>query len=307
MTASALRESFDRWAVRWAEAMETLDAIGISVGTYRLSILSVLTFSIAAVVIYTVARLAFRSLVRVIRSSNRLDPSQQALVQKIAGLAIIAVAVLIGIDVVGIDLTALAVFSGAFGLAIGFGLQKTLGNMIAGLILLIDRSVKPGDVIAVGGTVGAISKIGVRAVSVVTRDGKEFLIPNETLMTETVENWSYSSRNVRLKIPVGISYGSDLALAQKLMIEAATSASRVLANPSPAVWLRAFGDSSVEHDILVWIEDPEMGLGNVQSAILNQLWGLFKENGIELPFPQRDIHITSLPPAFADATRPAAP
>lgn len=304
MTSSALRESFDRLSARSAGAMDTLDAIGITLGTYRFSILSVLTFVIAAVIIYSVARLAFRSLVRLIRGSNRLDPSQQVLLQKVAGLAIIAVAVLVGIDVVGIDLTALAVFSGAFGLAIGFGLQKTLGNMIAGLILLIDRSVKPGDVIAVGGTVGAISKIGVRAVSVVTRDGKEFLIPNETLMTETVENWSYSSRNVRLKIPVGISYSSDLALAQRLMIEAATSAPRVLTNPSPAVWLKGFGESSVDHDILVWIEDPEMGLGNVQSAILNQLWGLFKENGIELPFPQHDIHIASLPQSITNNPAP---
>jgi hypothetical protein len=127
----------------------------------------------------------------------------------------------IGIDIVGIDLTALAVFSGAFGLAVGFGLQKTFGNLIAGIILLMDRSIKPGDVIVVGDSFGHVTKIGVRAVSIVTRDGKEHLIPNENLMTQEVENWSYSSRDVRVHIPVGVAYDCDLPLAQKLMIEAA--------------------------------------------------------------------------------------
>ncbi len=297
MAAPAQPGMFSTWSTRWADVLGFLEAIGFSVGTNRISILSVLTFIIAAVVIYWAARLAYRFLSRLIGRSKRLDLSQQVLVQKIAGLAIVAIAVLIGIDVLGIDLTALAVFSGALGLAIGFGLQKTLGNLIAGLILLMDRSVKPGDVIAVGDAVGAISKIGIRAVSVVTRDGKEFLIPNETLMTETVENWSYSSRNVRLKIPVGVSYNCDLGLAQRLMIQAASAAPRVLTDPAPAVWLKAFGDSSVDHDILVWIEDPELGIGNVQSEILNLLWVLFKDNHIEIPYPQRDLHIVSHPSA----------
>jgi small-conductance mechanosensitive channel len=159
----------------------------------------------------------------------------------------------------------------------------------------MDRSIKPGDVIVVGEAVGHVNKIGVRAVSIVTRDGKEHLIPNENLMTQEVENWSYSSPNVRVHIPVGVSYGSDLALAQKLMIEAAVEPERVLKAPSPTVWLRAFGESSVDHEILVWIKDPESGVGNVQSQILNRLWVLFKENGIELPFPQRDIRIKEWP------------
>ena len=149
--------------------------------------------------------------------------------------------------------------------------------------------------IVVGDTFGAVSKIGVRAVSVITRDGKEHLIPNEQLMTEPVENWSYSNRNVRVHIPVGVSYSSNLALAQKLMIDAAHAAARVLHDPKPSVWLKNFGDSSVEHDIMVWITDPELGVGNVRSDVLNRIWVLFDENGIEIPFPQRDIHIRSMP------------
>jgi small-conductance mechanosensitive channel len=240
-------------------------------------------------------RLASRVINHSIARTRGLDATQQLLAQKLAGVALLVAAFFIGIDIIGIDLTAFAVFSGAFGLAVGFGLQKTFGNLIAGIILLMDRSIKPGDVIVVGDSFGHVTKIGVRAVSVVTRDGKEHLIPNENLMTQEVENWSYSSKDVRIHIPVGISYEADLPLAQKLMVEAARASKRVLANPAPTVWLRAFGESSVDHEILAWISDPEGGVGNVQSEVLNRLWLLFKENGIALPYPQRDIHVKDWP------------
>ena len=278
----------------WQAFIGLIDSWAINYGTHRISVLDIVSALIVTLAIYFAARVALRLAAKMIGRSDRLDPSQKALLQKIAGISVVSVAVLLGIDVLGIDLTALAVFSGALGLAVGFGLQKTLGNLIAGLILLMDKSVKPGDVIVVGDTFGAINKIGVRAVSVITRDGKEHLIPNEKLMTEPVENWSYSSRDVRLRIPVGVAYSSDLRLAQKLMIEAASIPSRVLSHPPPAVWLKEFGDNSVNHDILVWIRDPEDGVGNVQSEILNLVWVLFKQNNVEIPFPQRDVHIRSV-------------
>ena len=198
-------------------------------------------------------------------------------------------------DLLEIDLTSLALFSGGFGLAIGFGLQKTIGNLIAGIILLMDRSIKPGDVIALQNEIGWVNKIGVRAVSIITRDGKEHLIPNENLMTQEVENWSYSDRNVRVRIPVSIAYDNDLKLAQELMLRAARESPRVLKSPKPTVWLMSFGDYALQHEILAWISDPESGVGNVRSDVLNRLWFLFKEHGIGLPYPQRDIHIRSLP------------
>ena len=209
-----------------------------------------------------------------------------------------AAAFFLGIDLLGIDLTALAVFSGAFGLAIGFGLQKTFGNLIAGIILLMDKSIKPGDVIAVADmagneTFGQIRKIGVRAVSVTTRDQREYLIPNENLMINQVENWSYSSKNVRMQVPVGVSYEADMNLAEKLMLEAAANCDRILKAPPPTVWMSEYGDNSVNFIIHCWIQDPEDGVGNVRSAVLKKLWWLFKENGVEIPFPQRDIHIRS--------------
>jgi small-conductance mechanosensitive channel len=272
-----------------------LDQIGFNAGDTRISLLTILQVLVTIAALYAVVKLLTRIAGHSIRRASGLDPTQQLLAQKLVAVAIIAVAFFVGIDLVGIDLTALAVFSGAFGLAVGFGFQKTFGNLIAGIILLMDRSIKPGDVIVVGDSFGHVTKIGVRAVSIVTRDGKEHLIPNENLMTQEVENWSYSSRDVRVHIPVGVAYDCDLPLAQKLMIEAAKASHRVLQSPEPRVWLREFGESSVNHEILVWISDPEGGVGNVQSEILNRLWVLFKENDISIPFPQRDIRIKEIP------------
>lgn len=278
---------------------DTLDRVGFTAGETRISLLTVLQILVTLAILYAVVKLLNRVVGHSIRRATGLDATQQLLGQKLASIAILIAAFFIGIDLVGIDLTALAVFSGAFGLAVGFGLQKTFGNLIAGIILLMDRSIKPGDVIVVGESFGHVTKIGVRAVSIVTRDGKEHLIPNENLMTQEVENWSYSSRDVRVHIPVGVAYDCDLPLAQKLMVQAASESHRVMKNRPPKVWLIAFGESSVDHEILVWISDPEQGVGSVRSEVLNRVWALFKENGIDIPFPQRDLHIKDWPGAPA--------
>src|SRR5690606_22049336 len=184
----------------------------------------------------------------------------------------------------------------AFGLAIGFGLQKTFGNLIAGIILLMDKSIKPGDVISVADasgqeSFGQIRKIGIRAISVVTRDKTEYLIPNETMMINQVVNWSYSSRDVRVKAPVGVAYGSDIELVEKLLLEAASNSPRVLENPAPRVNLIGFGNSSVDFEIRFWILDPEEGMGNIRSDVYKRVWKLFKEHEIEIRFPQRDLNL----------------
>jgi small-conductance mechanosensitive channel len=273
----------------------TLERVGFDIGKRRFSLYSVLTIGVILVLLFAVVRLANRVLTHTIQNARGFDPTQKLLFQKLSGIAVLVVAFFIGIDMLDVDLTAFAVFSGALGLAVGFGLQKTVGNLIAGIILLMDRSIKPGDVIVVGDSFGWVNKIGVRAVSVITRDGKEHLIPNENLMTQEVENWSYSNKNVRVRIPVGVAYSSDLKLAQELMLRAATESPRVLDNPKPNVWLAGFGDSSVDHEILAWINDPEGGVGNVKSDVLNRLWLLFKEHGVEIPFPQRDVWVKSVP------------
>jgi small-conductance mechanosensitive channel len=277
------------------EFVSLLRDIGFDVGSRRISLLSVFTVAATLVALYAAVRVANRLLAHTIDRTSGFDPTQKLLAQKLAGMAVVIAAFFVGIDLLGIDLTAFAVFSGAFGLAIGFGFQKTFGNLLSGIILLMDRSIKPGDVIVVGDSFGWVNKIGIRAVSVITRDGKEHLIPNENLMTQEVENWSYSDRNVRVRIPVGVAYDCDLKLAQELMLRATLESPRVLNEPKPNVWLLAFGDNAVEHEILAWISDPEGGVGNVRSDVLNRLWWLFKEHGIGIPYPQRDVYIRSLP------------
>lgn len=268
---------------------ETLDAIGFSIGRRRLSLLALVSTLLTAVILYAIVRIANRLVAHGVAQAKGLDPAQKLLAQKLASIAVVITAFFFGIDLLGIDLTTFAIFSGGLGLAVGFGLQKTVGNLIAGIILLMDRSIKPGDVIVVGDSFGWVNKIGVRAVSVITRDGKEHLIPNENLMTQEVENWSFSDRNVRVRIPVGVGYETDLRLAQKLMLQAATESPRVLRSPKPNVWLLSYGEYAVEHEILAWISDPEQGVGNVRSDVLNRLWDLFKENGIEIPVPRREL------------------
>ena len=278
-----------------AEIVALLDSWGFDFGSARISVWTALVVVVVLIGLIVFARLGSRLAKRTFARITRLDPAQQLLGEKLVSIMVWAFAIMVGIDLLGIDLTALAVFSGAFGLAIGFGLQKTFGNLIAGIILLMDRSIKPGDVIAVndgtGNTMGQVKKIGIRAVSVVTRDQREYLIPNENLMVNQVENWSYSSRDVRFQVPVGVAYGADLALAESLMLQAARSVPRVLKTPAPTVWMTGYGPSSVDFVIHCWIDDPEEGLGNVRSDVLKALWPLLREQGIEIPFPQRDLNL----------------
>lgn len=279
-------------------------AIGIDIGSYRLSLYSFLSTIIVFFLLFLLVRITLRAMKWVLRRNNAIDETQRILIEKLAGIALFGLAAMVGIDLLGIDLTAFAVFSGALGLAIGFGLQKTVGNLIAGIILLMDRSIKPGDVIVVGdgssmtgggsagiANVGRVAKIGVRAVSVVTRDGKKHLIPNELLMTQPVENWSYTNRDVRVRMRVPVGYDSDLRVAQQLMIDAARANPRVLSTPEPVVWITGFGDRAVDHELRIWISDPESGLGNIQGELFLAIWDAFRAAGISLPYPQIDVRM----------------
>ncbi|WP_374413221.1 mechanosensitive ion channel family protein [Novosphingobium colocasiae] len=294
--ADGIKEAVSAKSGAAGDIVDTLDNLALQVGHTRISVwdVSVVVFVLVFAVFsaWTLSRLSSRMLGRM----KRLDVTQKLLAEKLASLVIWAICILVGIDVLGIDLTALAVFSGAFGLAIGFGLQKTFGNLIAGIILLMDKSIKPGDVIAItdqagNSTFGQIRRIGIRAVSLTTRDQKEYLIPNENLMVNQVENWSYSSKNVRIQVPIGISYRSDIEKAEELMLEAARSVPRILAAPPPTVWLDSYGESWLLFNVNVWITDPEEGVGNVRSDVLKAAWALFKANGIVVPFPQRDLNL----------------
>jgi small-conductance mechanosensitive channel len=278
-----------------------LDTMALHFGEVRVSILDVIKAVIALSVLLWLAGALSRLMERRLSAMPGVTPAAGVLFGKLFRIVLFTVAVVVALDSVGIDLTAFAVFSGAVGLGIGFGLQKVFSNLISGVILLLDRSVKPGDVIAIGETYGWINALSARYVSVITRDGTEHLIPNEELISQRVENWSFSNRLVRLRIPVGISYESDVLKAIDLTVEAASGVDRILSEPAPVCHLIGFGDNSIDLELRVWINDPRNGLTNVKSKILLGIWEKFGDNEIAFPFPQRDLHIKSSVPLTIEA------
>ena len=291
-----------------------LDDISIDVGHYHISVADAIWAAVVIIAALAFARLGGSLGRRLFRRLPNLDAAQRVLGEKLVTALIWAFAFFSAIDALGISLTAFTVFSGAFGLAIGFGLQKTFGNMIAGIILLLDRSIKPGDVIAVssGGTntMGVVNKIGMRAVSVTTLDNREYLIPNEILMTSQVENWSYSSRRVSVSTPISVAYGSDIDRVEALLLQGAAMIERVLADPPPSVIVTALGPSGIELLVSVWIIDPENGIGAIKSAVLKNAWALLRENRIEVPIAQQDVHLRDSEPLrqlLEALAKPAAP
>ena len=271
--------------------IKLLSDAALTLGDFRLSVWGLIKGIITLAVLLWLANLLSRLLDRRITTLPSLTPSVQVLFSKLLKIVLITIAVVAALSSVGIDLTAFAVFSGAIGVGIGFGLQKVVANLISGIILLIDKSVKPGDVVAVAGYYGRIDSLNARYVSVITRDGIEHLIPNEELITQRVENWSYSHELLRLRRAVGISYSSDLRLAIKLCIEACEAVERVLDDPKPVCLVKGFGDSSVDLEIRFWINDPMNGRANVSSEVYLEVWDRFHEHGIQIPFPQRDLHL----------------
>ena len=271
--------------------VRVLDSWAFSVGDVRVTPIMVAKAGVLLVVLFRAGGWVSSWVDARLRGVPELTPSSRVLLGKVVRVTVFVLVAVTGLASLGIDLTGLAVFSGAVGVGVGFGLQKVVGNLISGFILLMDKSIKPGDVIQIGEVYGWIRELRARFVSVVTRDGTEYLIPNEDLITTQVVNWSFSDRNVRLKIPVGVSYGADPHRVMELMLQAARGAGRVLAEPGPVCLLTGFGDSSVDLELRVWIDDPENGVANVRSDILVRVWDAFKEHGVEIPFPQRDVHI----------------
>jgi small-conductance mechanosensitive channel len=239
-----------------------------------------------------------------IQRLDDLTPSLRVLMGKMVRIALVVFGVLFALSIINVDLTALTVLSGAIGVGIGFGLQKVVSNFISGIIILMDRSIKPGDTISLGQTFGWIRELRGRFVSVVTRDGREYLIPNEDFITREVINWSFSDEWVRLDVPFGVSYDSDPHLVSRVAIEAAGHVDRVDGTRNPPVcWMTEFGDSSLNFLLRFWISDPQKGLTNVRGRVLLALWDAFKEHGVKIPFPHREI-IFKQPAAVTESGRP---
>ncbi len=268
-----------------------MERSGVDFGGVRLSVFTLFRAALAAALLLWTAGLATRLLERRISRVERLTPSLQILIVQIAKLAAPVLAIIVALGAVGVDLTAFAVFSGAVGVGVGLGLQSAVSNVVSGLMLIGDKSIKPGDVIAIGDDWGWVTALGPRYVALRTRDGVERLIPNDRFILEGVENWSYSEPTVRRKLPIEISYESDPRHAAQLCIEAAKETPRVLDDPKPVCLLKGFGASGLDLELRFWIDDPKNGLSNVASEVLFRVWDKFKAHQIEIPFPQRDIHL----------------
>ena len=271
--------------------LKFLDGLKLHLGSLNLSILALVQGLLYLAVLLWAASLLSRFIEDRLEKSTSLTPSVAVLTGKLVRILLFVTAFFLAISSVGIDLTVFAVFGGVFGVGLGFGLQKVVSNFVSGIILLLDKSIKPGDVISIGETYGWVKSLNARYVSLDTRDGIEHLIPNEELIIQRVENWSYSNSRIRLRIPIGIHYQANVRLAIEQCIEAAAINPRILENPPPQCLLRGFGDSSVDLEIRAWINDPQNGLANVESEIMLEVWDRFHQHNIEIPYPQRDVHI----------------
>ncbi len=275
----------------------TLDSAAFTIGSSRISALAVLKTGLLLIALIWAALLAAQFLGNLIGKNEDISPTVKVLLQKMLKFVLLVVAVIISLNAVGIDFTALAVFSGAVGIGVGLGLQNIVSNFISGIILLLDKSMKPGDVIEIdtvsGSTYGWVQHLGARYTAVRTRDGTETLIPNETFINTPVTNWTHSNKVVRKKLPIGVSYDTDVEKAIELAIDAADAVPRSLKVPKPVCLVKGFGDSSVDLELRFWINDPEGGVANVSSQIYLEIWKRYKEAKIEIPFPQRDLNIRS--------------
>jgi small-conductance mechanosensitive channel len=270
--------------------------IGFKLGSAEFTLLSIVESTIYIAVFFTIALWFSATVERRLRSSQVINASIKVALAKFFKFLIVTFAILIGLDIAGIDLTALTVFGGALGVGIGFGLQRITSNFISGFLLVFDKSIKPGDTISIGDKFGWVEELRARYIVVRDRDGVDTLIPNENLITSEVINWSYKDPNVRLKLPVSISYHDDPELAMQLMEAAAAETPRVLTNPPAGARLMGFGDNGIELELRLWINDPQQGLNNVRSEVNLNIWRKFKEAGITIPFPQRDVYVKHLPP-----------
>ena len=270
-----------------------MDSVAFTLGEARISVLSALTLMIVIAVTFVLALWLAELLNRQVSKIPGVSPSFRVGVSKFSRFLFITIALLLAMNSVGIDLGSLAIFGGALGVGLGFGLQRIASNFISGFILVMDRSIKPGDIITVGSKFGWVQELNARYIVVRNRDGVDTLIPNENLITSEVINWSYKDPYVRVTIVLQVSYDDDPEEAMEIMLRCAHTSPRVLDNPEPTVRLTNFADSGIELQLRFWIADPVNGFAGVKSDINVAIWRAFKESGVTIPYPQRDLHIKS--------------
>ena len=279
-----------------------LDSIGIATGKNRVTVWSVLKLLFTLTLFVLVAAWISRWVERRLKRLSNLAPSTRIGIGKFANAFLIGLSILMGLNAAGVDLTALTVLTGAIGLGLGFGLQSIAANFVSGFVLLMDRSIKPGDVISLSGQSGTstenfgwVQELRGRYVVVRDRDGVEMLVPNQQLISNAVINWSYTDPRIRLKLPIRVSYRDDPELALGILLAACEGQARVLREPAPVSRLMHFSDSGIELELRFWISDPQEGVNNVRSEVNRAIWRLFKEHGITIPVAQREIIVHNSP------------
>jgi small-conductance mechanosensitive channel len=270
--------------------VEALDSVSIVLGGLRLTPLLLIKLGVLLVVALWLTNIASNFVENRITRSADLTPSIQVLLVKMVRLALMIFAVAVAMSAVGINLSALAIFSGAAGVGIGFGLQKIVANFISGIILLADKSVKPGDLVTIGDSSGRISAMKTRYISVAAGDGREFLIPNEDLVTQKVTNWTYTDKNTLVKVNFGTNCEADPRLVCKLAIDVAATAKRAIKGKPPNCLLTEFAEAGMKFSLTFWIADPD-GMDAVKSEVMLALWDAFKREGIRVPYPVREIRV----------------
>jgi small-conductance mechanosensitive channel len=271
-------------------AVDALDSVSIVLGGLRLTPLVVIKLGLLLIAALWLTNVASNFVENRINQSTDLTPSIQVLLVKMIRIGLLIIAVAVALSAVGINLSALAVFSGAVGVGIGIGLQKIVANFISGIILLADKSVKPGDLVTIGDSSGRISAMKTRYISVAAGDGREFLIPNEDLVTQKVTNWTYTDKNTLVKVNFGTNYESDPRQVCRLAAEIAGSAPRAIKSRTPNCILTEFAEAGMKFSLTFWIADPD-GMDNVKSDVMLSLWETFKREGIRVPYPVRELRV----------------
>jgi len=284
------------------EVIRALDGIGMQAGKTRISVWSVMKLLVTVSVFVLLALWVSRWLERHVLKLDALAPTMRIGIAKFVQAFLVGLSVLVGLNAAGLDLTTLNVLTGAIGIGLGFGLQSIAANFVSGFVLLMDRSIKPGDVISFTGTTGTategfgwVEELRGRYVVVRDRDGVETLVPNQHLITNPVINWSYTDPRVRLKLPIRVSYKDDPEVAMKLLLQATDGHPRILHEPAPVARLIGFGDHGIELELRFWIPDPQEGVNNVRSDVNRRIWRLFKDNGVTIPVAQREIRVEMAP------------
>lgn len=268
-----------------------LDGIAFGIGKQQLTLWRLLQ-GIGAVLGGLLLALWLGGLVEArLTAAQGLDGNLRVVFARLARALLLVLAVMIVLPLVGIDLTMLSVFGGALGVGLGFGLQKIAANYVSGFIILLDRSIRIGNVIAVGNERGEVTRITTRYTVLKARNGMEMIVPNEMLVGSVIANETFSETQVRVPLRVQVAYGSDLERVQALLIEAALSQSRVLRDPPPKAHVMLFADSGIDMELRFWIADPEAGTGQIKSDIHLAIWKAFQAAGVEIPFPQREVRL----------------